>query len=83
MRHLSIVVVAALLWGNGANANEPPAEPKAKNVPPHYFDEQLIEHPTPHLPDAVKAKHAGESELVWTAKLCARTDGTISRVKKK
>lgn len=60
------------------SAVAPPAV-RAKNVPPHFFDEQMVAHSDPHLPDAVLAK-AKARELVWTGKVCANADGTIGQV---
>ena len=52
---------------------------RAKNVPPHLFDTELIEHPTPHLPENVLVKAAGR-QLPWLGKVCANADGSISQV---
>ena len=51
---------------------------KPTNVPPHYFELQLVEKPMPRLPDAVKARATGS--LTGMYKICASTDGQISTV---
>jgi len=61
-------------------AADVPAAQKLRNVPPHYFDTQVVQRPPfPRLPDNVKAQVAGH-ETTFVAKLCADSDGDITEV---
>lgn len=58
-----------------------PAPPgsRPKTVPPHMFDTQAIERETPHLPEAVREKHAGQN-LVVMYYVTLGTDGHVTAV---
>jgi hypothetical protein len=58
----------------------PPRALRAKNVSPHEFETQQVAAPIPHLPDAVKAKHASGPDLTWMGKVCVQGDGTVDQV---
>lgn len=81
----SLTLSACMLPTAVAEETAPPARDggvaapqRARNVPPHYFEQQYISNETPHLPDA--AKPAAGGELQWLGKVCAATDGHISQV---
>jgi hypothetical protein len=59
-----------------------PNQPVAKfaNIPPAYFDQQVVAKSDPHLPDSVKVAHAGEKDLVAMFKVCANPAGEIVSV---
>lgn len=53
--------------------------PRARNVPPEILDAQAIDEPYPHLPDAVRARHAGQSVRVGYF-MTVGTDGSVAAV---
>ena len=75
-RHMTI----ELSFHTQQAATAPPPGMRAKNVPPHVFDEQKVAGEMPHLPDAVKAKYAGRAELTWMGKVCVDGDGVVDQV---
>lgn len=59
-----------------------PAAPgtRPKNVLPYMLDTQAIEREPPHLPDAVREKHPGGTEIAVSYYVTIGTDGRVSAV---
>ena len=50
-----------------------------RNVPLHVFDQQTIEHDFPHLPDEVRANHAGQRITVMYF-ITVGVDGRVTAI---
>jgi hypothetical protein len=78
---LLVPVVVALPYP----LHEPNAAPSAaadtrpKNVPPHFFDKEMVSMEDPHLPSSLKAAAAGK-ELTAMYKVCVGRHGRVTSV---
>ena len=66
--------VGGVVGGTGT----PP--PKAKNVPPHQFENEKLSGDMPHLPDIVKIQRKGTGDAVFLAKICVDQGGHVNQV---
>ena len=75
-------VVGGVL-GGVVGAPPPPPPPKPKTVAYSLSLNDYVSRDEPHLPDAVKAQHKGEPDLMFFALVCVDTGGAVTDIKVK